>query len=149
MAEVWLADGDMASSVWIAPTAPSAGRFTMAKPPNSTLICQWMPTPPRRPGRRDVASYVSTGRNAIEQLKRVLNERRRFFKLLDYEITQLQNSNQEKVGSLTKSFLGTDSSGFPALSQALSPPTMTNALNPLSRSRCATRALVASRVQVQ
>jgi hypothetical protein len=68
-------------------------------------------------------------------------------KLLNYSITQLQN--HENVGSFTKSFLGTDSSGFPAFSQALSPPTMTNALNPLSRSRCATRALVASRVQVQ
>ena len=37
MAELWLADGDMASSVWIAPTAPFAGRLTMAKPPNCTL----------------------------------------------------------------------------------------------------------------
>jgi hypothetical protein len=55
----------------------------------------------------------------------------------------------ENVGSFTKSFFGTDSSGLPAFSHALSPPTITNALNPLSRSRCATRALVASRVQVQ
>jgi hypothetical protein len=70
---------------------------------------------------------------------------------LNYSITKLPNYKipQEKVGNFTKSFLGTDSSGLPAFSQALSPPTMTNALNPLSRSRCATRALVASRVQVQ
>ena len=32
---------------------------------------------------------------------------------------------------------------------AVAPPTITNALNPFSRSRCATRALVASRAQVQ
>jgi hypothetical protein len=35
------------------------------------------------------------------------------------------------------------------LRQAVSPPTITNALNPFSRSMCATRALVASRCQVQ
>lgn len=47
------------------------------------------------------------------------------------------------------SFDGTLSTGFPALRHAASPPTITNALNPLSRSRCATRALVASCGQVQ
>jgi hypothetical protein len=72
-------------------------------------------------------------------------------KVLNYSITKLPNykMTHENVGSFTKSFLGTDSSGLPAFSQALSPPMMTNALNPLSRSRCATRALVASRAQVQ
>ena len=55
----------------------------------------------------------------------------------------------ENVGSLTRSFLGIDSSGPPALSQAVNPPTITNVWKPLSCSRCATRALVASRVQVQ
>jgi hypothetical protein len=55
----------------------------------------------------------------------------------------------ENVGSFTRSFCGTDSSGSPALRQAVNPPTITNVLNPFSRSRCATRALVASRAQVQ
>jgi hypothetical protein len=55
----------------------------------------------------------------------------------------------ENVGSFTKSSRGTGSSGLPALRQAASPPTITNALNPSSRSICATRALVASRAQVQ
>ena len=39
--------------------------------------------------------------------------------------------------------------GSPALRQAVNPPTITNVLKPFSRSRCATRALVASRAQVQ
>ena len=55
----------------------------------------------------------------------------------------------ENVGSFTRSSLGTDSKCPPALRQAASPPTITNVLNPFSRSRCATRALVASRTQVQ
>src|ERR1700684_1223854 len=55
----------------------------------------------------------------------------------------------EKVGSLIRSFFGIDSSGCPALRQAVNPPTITNVLNPLSCSRCATRALVPSRAQVQ
>lgn len=59
------------------------------------------------------------------------------------------NDSQENVGSFTKSCFGTDSKGCPALSQAVSPPVMTNVLNPLSRSKCATRALVASRAQLQ
>ena len=58
-------------------------------------------------------------------------------------------NDQLKVGSFTRSSLGTDSNGSPALRQAASPPTITNVLNPLSRSMCATRALVASRGQVQ
>jgi hypothetical protein len=56
---------------------------------------------------------------------------------------------QLNVGNFTRSFSGTDSTGSPALRQAVSPPTITNVLNPFSRSRCATRALVASRAQVQ
>src|SRR6202158_332868 len=56
---------------------------------------------------------------------------------------------QENVGSFTRSSSGTDSVGSPALRQAVNPPTITNVLNPFSRSRCATRALVASRAQVQ
>jgi len=55
----------------------------------------------------------------------------------------------ENDGSLTRSFLGTDSRLPPTLRQAVSPPTITNVLNPFSRSKCATRALVASRAQVQ
>lgn len=55
----------------------------------------------------------------------------------------------ENVGSFTRSSCGTGSSACPAFRQAASPPTITNALNPFSRSRCATRALVASRAQVQ
>ena len=55
----------------------------------------------------------------------------------------------ENVGSFTKSSLGTDSVGLPAFRQAVRPPTITNALKPCSRSICATRALVASRAQVQ
>jgi hypothetical protein len=55
----------------------------------------------------------------------------------------------ENVGNFTRSSLGTDSNGCPALRQAVRPPTITNVLNPFSRSRCATRALVASRAQVQ
>jgi hypothetical protein len=54
-----------------------------------------------------------------------------------------------KVGRCTTSVSGTVSSGFPALRQAARPPTMTNALNPHSRKRCATLALVASFWQVQ
>jgi hypothetical protein len=57
--------------------------------------------------------------------------------------------DQLNVGSLTRSFSGTDSTGSPALRQAVRPPTITNVLNPFSRSKCATRALVASRTQVQ
>jgi hypothetical protein len=56
---------------------------------------------------------------------------------------------QLNVGSFTKSFCGTDSTGSPALRQAVNPPTITNVLKPFSRSICATRALVASRAQVQ
>ena len=55
----------------------------------------------------------------------------------------------ENVGNLTRSFLGTDSRCPPAFLQAVRPPPSTNVLNPFSRSRCATRALVASRAQVQ
>jgi hypothetical protein len=54
-----------------------------------------------------------------------------------------------KVGRCIMSVWGTVSNGFPALRHAARPPTITNALNPRSRSRCATRALVASRGQVQ
>ena|SRR5215467_4742257 len=56
---------------------------------------------------------------------------------------------QLNVGSFTRSFLGTDSKWPPALRQAARPPMITNVENPLSLSRCATRALVASRAQVQ
>lgn len=55
----------------------------------------------------------------------------------------------ENVGSFTRSSLGTDSRWPPALRQAVKPPTITNVLKPFSCSRCATRALVASRAQVQ
>ena len=54
-----------------------------------------------------------------------------------------------KVGRCTRSLAGTASTGWPALRQAARPPAMTKALNPCSLSRCATRALVASRCQVQ
>ncbi len=54
-----------------------------------------------------------------------------------------------KVGSLTRSSWGTRSTGCPALRQARSPPAMTNTLNPISCSWRPTRALVASRCQVQ
>jgi hypothetical protein len=53
------------------------------------------------------------------------------------------------VGRCTKSLRGTGSTGLPALRQAARPPTITNVLNPCCRSRCATRALVASRGQEQ
>jgi hypothetical protein len=53
------------------------------------------------------------------------------------------------VGRCTRSVGGTRSTGLPALRQAARPPTITNVLNPCCRSRCATRALVASRGQVQ
>src|SRR5882672_8563720 len=66
-----------------------------------------------------------------------------------YTPTELPMPLYENVGSFTKSFAGTDSTGSPALRQAVSPPTITNVLNPFSRSKCATRALVASRAQVQ
>jgi hypothetical protein len=56
---------------------------------------------------------------------------------------------QLNVGNFTRSFCGTGSSGSPALRHAANPPTITNVLKPFSRSRCATRALVASRAQVQ
>src|ERR1017187_3688584 len=55
----------------------------------------------------------------------------------------------EKVGSFTRSSLGIDSSAPPALRHAVNPPTITNVLKPFSCSRCATRALVPSRAQVQ
>jgi hypothetical protein len=55
----------------------------------------------------------------------------------------------ENVGSFTRSFLGIDSKWPPALRQAANPPTITNVWNPLSCNKCATRALVASRAQVQ
>jgi len=58
-------------------------------------------------------------------------------------------SDYENVGSLTRSYEGTDSNGCPAFRHAASPPTITYALNPFSRKVCATRALVASRAQVQ
>ena len=53
------------------------------------------------------------------------------------------------MGSFTISSCGTDSTGWPALRQARRPPEITNTLNPSFCSRCATRALVASRAQVQ
>src|SRR5215472_12962697 len=56
---------------------------------------------------------------------------------------------QLNVGSFTRSSRGTDSTGCPAFLHAARPPTRMNALNPFSRSMCATRALVASRCQVQ
>ena len=56
---------------------------------------------------------------------------------------------QLKVGNNTMSSGGTGSMGPPALRQAARPPVITKALNPCSRSMCATRALVASRTQVQ
>ena len=56
---------------------------------------------------------------------------------------------QLKVGSSTISSFGTCSTAPPALRQAASPPVITCALNPCSLSICATRALVASRSQVQ
>jgi hypothetical protein len=61
----------------------------------------------------------------------------------------LPTPRYEKVGSFTRSFLGTDSKCPPALRHAVKPPTITNVLKPLSCNRCATRALVASRAQVQ
>jgi hypothetical protein len=56
---------------------------------------------------------------------------------------------QLNVGNFTKSSRGTASTGCPALRHAARPPTRMNALKPFSRSRSATRALVASRCQVQ
>src|ERR1035438_5706691 len=53
------------------------------------------------------------------------------------------------VRSFTRSSFGTDSRCPPALRHAVKPPTITNVLKPFSCSRCATRALVASRAQVQ
>src|SRR5215831_1816594 len=75
-------------------------------------------------------------------------------KQLDRHLTPFGACNriahgQLKVGNLIRSSFGTDSRCPPALRQAVSPPTITNVLNPFSRSRCATRALVASRAQVQ
>jgi hypothetical protein len=61
----------------------------------------------------------------------------------------VQFSHLLKVGRCTTSVGGTSSSGFPALRQAASPPTTTNALNPFWRKRCATLALVASFRHVQ
>ena len=55
----------------------------------------------------------------------------------------------EKWGRCIKSSAGTVSRGWPALRQAVNPPTITKALNPRSLSMCTTRALVASRIQVQ
>ena len=62
---------------------------------------------------------------------------------------QPRTDAQLNIGSFTRSFFGTDSSGLPAFRHAVIPPTITNVLNPFSRSRYATRALVASRAQVQ
>src|ERR1035437_1518248 len=56
---------------------------------------------------------------------------------------------QLNVGSFSRSSLGIDSKWPPAFRHAVKPPTITNALKPFSCSRCATRALVASRAQVQ
>lgn len=56
---------------------------------------------------------------------------------------------QLKVGRSTISSFGTCSTAPPALRHAASPPVITKALNPCSLSMCATRALVASRTQVQ
>jgi hypothetical protein len=53
------------------------------------------------------------------------------------------------MGSLITSSPGTGSTACPAFRQARRPPAITNTLNPCSLSRCATRALVASRAQVQ
>jgi hypothetical protein len=53
------------------------------------------------------------------------------------------------MGSLITSSPGTGSTACPAFRHARRPPAITNTLNPSSRSRCATRALVASRAQVQ
>jgi hypothetical protein len=55
----------------------------------------------------------------------------------------------ENVGNFTKSSFGTGSRGRPAFRQAANPPLITKALTPRSLSRSATRALVASRAQVQ
>jgi len=56
---------------------------------------------------------------------------------------------QLNVGSFTRSLAGTCSIGCPALRHAVKPPTITNARNPCCLSNSATRALVASRAQVQ
>jgi hypothetical protein len=53
------------------------------------------------------------------------------------------------VGKCTISVGGTGSVGFPAFRQAANPPAITNALNPCTRSKCATLALVTSFRQVQ
>jgi hypothetical protein len=53
------------------------------------------------------------------------------------------------VGRCIRSVWGTLSNAWPSLRHSARPPTITNVLNPRSRSRYATRALVASRGQVQ
>jgi len=72
--------------------------------------------------------------------------------MADDELTtndQQPTTAYENVGNFTRSFAGTPSVGSPALRHAVNPPTITNVLNPFSRNNCATRALVASRAQVQ
>ena len=59
------------------------------------------------------------------------------------------NQPQLKVGSFNRSFCGTGSTGCPAFRHAANPPVITNARNPCLLSSSATRALVASRAQVQ
>jgi len=56
---------------------------------------------------------------------------------------------QLNVGSFTRSLAGTCSTGWPAFRHAVSPPTITKARNPCCLSSSATRALVASRAQLQ
>jgi hypothetical protein len=72
-----------------------------------------------------------------------------FFIAAHVRIHSSRHFAYENVGSFTKSSFGTPSRGKPAFRQAANPPWITNALKPCSLSRSATRALVASRAQVQ
>jgi hypothetical protein len=72
-----------------------------------------------------------------------------FASLHEEEQRDVVSAYRLKDGRCIRSLSGTVSTDWPALRQAARPPMMTNALNPCSRSRCATRALVASRCQVQ
>jgi len=60
-----------------------------------------------------------------------------------------RKTSHSNIGNLIRSSFGTISTGWPAFRQALKPPEITNTLKPSLISVCATRALVASRAQVQ
>jgi hypothetical protein len=95
--------------------------------------------------RDDACAYKKSARRVVRRTCGVHG----YASLVPPSAQRTANDYRLKVGRWIRSVWGTVSNGFPALRHAARPPTITNALKPCSRSRCATRALVASRGQVQ